>query len=92
MGLRRYERAVGGRRSSHSIENSEEPGFTAPRLFQARQLARFGPLPSTSLPDEDWSRMADLRRTITLPTFPTFPLAFRHEYVINVRATQLKVK
>ena len=25
MGLRRYERAVGGRRSSHSIENSEEP-------------------------------------------------------------------
>src|ERR1039458_3412284 len=25
VGLRRYERAVGGRRSSHSIENSEEP-------------------------------------------------------------------
>ena len=27
VGLRRYERAVGGRRSSHSPENSEEPSF-----------------------------------------------------------------
>ena len=27
VGLRRYERAVGGRHSSHSIENIEEPAF-----------------------------------------------------------------